>query len=147
MRLKEHGLELIEVADNGRGVAPADYEALALKHATSKISDFGDLEALATFGFRGEALSALAALAELSVVTRTANDAAAARLEFDREGRLCAKTACARGVGTTVAVKELFSPLPVRRQVCACCEGGPALCVCVRRRPWGRPCLHCTRSA
>ncbi|KAI8471868.1 MAG: hypothetical protein J3K34DRAFT_520228 [Monoraphidium minutum] len=116
VRLKEHGLELIEVADNGRGVAGEDHDALALKYTTSKIAAFGDLEALSTFGFRGEALSSLAALGGLSVVTRTAGDAAAARLEFDTDGRVAGRAACARGVGTTVAVKDLFAPLPVRRQ-------------------------------
>jgi len=72
---------------------------------------------LSTFGFRGEALSSLAALAELSVITRTPTDTAATRLEFDREGKLCGRAACARGVGTTVAIGNLFGPLPVRRQV------------------------------
>jgi DNA mismatch repair protein PMS2 len=65
VRLKEHGSALIEVADNGSGVAPEDYESLALAHATSKLSTFSDLPQLSTFGFRGEALAALAALAEV----------------------------------------------------------------------------------
>jgi DNA mismatch repair protein PMS2 len=72
---------------------------------------------LHTFGFRGEALSSLSALSELSVVTRTAEQAAAVRLEYDRDGKLVGSTPCARAVGTTVAIKDLFAPLPVRRQV------------------------------
>eukprot|EP00878_Enallax_costatus_P029399 GHUV01031875.1.p1 GENE.GHUV01031875.1~~GHUV01031875.1.p1 ORF type:complete len:213 (+),score=63.68 GHUV01031875.1:275-913(+) len=116
VRLKEHGLQLIEVADNGRGVQPKDYEALALKYHTSKLSDFSGLESLHTFGFRGEALSSVAALSELSVTTRTADQTAAVRLDFDRHGKLVNKATCARGVGTTIAVKDLFSTLPVRRQ-------------------------------
>lgn len=74
-------------------------------------------QALHTFGFRGEALSSLAALGDLSVITRTADQAAANRLEFDRDGHLTSTTPVARAVGTTVALKELFAPLPVRRQV------------------------------
>jgi hypothetical protein len=74
-------------------------------------------QSLHTFGFRGEALSALAALGELSITTRTAEQAAAARLEFSADGRLAGSSGVARAVGTTVAVKGLFGTLPVRRQV------------------------------
>ena len=62
MKLKDHGLELVEVADNGSGVAPANFAALTLKHHTSKLSEFDDLLTVSTFGFRGEALSSLCAL-------------------------------------------------------------------------------------
>ena len=63
IRLREHGLELVEVSDNGSGVSDDNLEALTLKHHTSKIRDFSDVEVgVATFGFRGEALSSLCAL-------------------------------------------------------------------------------------
>ena len=62
VRLKEYGLELVEVADNGSGVEPENFEALTLKHHTSKLREFTDLHSVATFGFRGEALSSLCAL-------------------------------------------------------------------------------------
>ena len=63
VRLREHGSELVEVSDNGSGVEEENFEGLTLKHHTSKISDFSDLEVgVATFGFRGEALSSLCAL-------------------------------------------------------------------------------------
>jgi DNA mismatch repair protein PMS2 len=138
VRLKEHGSELIEVADNGCGVRPDGYQALTLKYHTSKLRCFGDLQArrrraaaparraaargrggsaaqeLATFGFRGEALSSLCALADVSVVTRTADGAAGARLTYDHAGRLAGTAAAARAPGTTVAVRELFRTLPVR---------------------------------
>lgn len=91
VRLKEHGSELVEVSDNGCGVDPSNYEALTAKYHTSKVrscelaprvcapltravaqmSKFSDLESLASFGFRGEALSSLCSLCNLSVVTRT----------------------------------------------------------------------------
>ena len=60
--MREHGSELLEVCDNGTGLEPGDFQALALKHHTSKIQDFADLSSVATFGFRGEALSSLCAL-------------------------------------------------------------------------------------
>ncbi len=59
----------------------------------------------------------MCALAEVHVITRTEDNQLATRLEFDRQGRLNGRSSCARGVGTTVGVKQLFSPLPVRRQV------------------------------
>ena len=63
VRLKEHGSELVEVIDNGCGVADSNLQSLTLKHYTSKIRDFSDLEeGVGTFGFRGEALSSLCAL-------------------------------------------------------------------------------------
>jgi hypothetical protein len=75
VKLKEHGSETIEVSDNGPGILPENYEGLVMKYHTSKIADFGDLESLCSFGFRGEALSSLCALADLSVVTRTSDQA------------------------------------------------------------------------
>ena len=63
VRLKEHGSELVEVVDNGGGVTEENFQALTLKHHTSKITSFSDLElGVETFGFRGEALSSLCAL-------------------------------------------------------------------------------------
>ena len=63
VRVKEHGGDLVEVLDNGSGVEERNFQGLALKHHTSKIRDFADLEVgLSTFGFRGEALSSLCAL-------------------------------------------------------------------------------------
>lgn len=78
------------------------------------MSDFPDLQLLTTFGFRGEALSALCNLGELTVETRTKNEKVATHLTFDRSGSLTDEKKTARQVGTTVTVKNLFSNLPVR---------------------------------
>lgn len=75
------------------------------------------MQELSTFGFRGEALSSLCALADVSVVTRTADGAAGVRLTYDHAGKLTGTVATARATGTTVAVRELFKPLPVRFKV------------------------------
>ncbi|CAM6083351.1 unnamed protein product [Calypogeia fissa] len=114
IRLKDHGAELIEVADNGTGVSPDNYEGLTLKYHTSKISRFADLQSLSSFGFRGEALSSLCALAKLSIITRTKDEPVAVRLEYDHSGKITSQENVARAVGTTVSVAKLFSPLPVR---------------------------------
>lgn len=89
-------------------------QVLALKHHTSKLTDFPDLQSLATFGFRGEALSSLCALGDLTVETRTKHDMIATHLTFDHSGLLTAEKNTARQIGTTVTVKKLFSSLPVR---------------------------------
>lgn len=62
VKLKEFGSEQLEVADNGSGVHPDNYQNLTLKHFTSKISEFSDVVTVNTFGFRGEALSSMCAL-------------------------------------------------------------------------------------
>ncbi|KAL3517451.1 hypothetical protein ACH5RR_020040 [Cinchona calisaya] len=112
--LKDYGEDSVQVIDNGCGISPHNFKVLALKHHTSKISDFPDLQSLATFGFRGEALSSLCALADLTVETRTKDEAVATHLTFDRSGLLVAEKKTARRIGTTVTVKKLFSSLPVR---------------------------------
>ncbi|KAI3829589.1 hypothetical protein L1987_03715 [Smallanthus sonchifolius] len=112
--LKEYGEESFQVVDNGCGISPHNFKALALKHHTSKLTDFPDLQSLRTFGFRGEALSALCNLGDLTVETRTQNEKIATHLTFDRSGLITDERKTARQVGTTVTVKKLFSNLPVR---------------------------------
>ena len=85
-----------------------------LKHHTSKLREFTDLTEVNTFGFRGEALSSLCALSELSMITRHASNEHGFKLEFDRNGVLTKKEPCAREKGTTVHVKNIFKNLPVR---------------------------------
>ncbi|XP_065887523.1 mismatch repair endonuclease PMS2-like [Dysidea avara] len=114
IRLKEYGKETVEVIDNGSGILPANYEVLALKHCTSKISEFADLATVGTFGFRGEALSSLCALSDLVVVTRHASQSVGTKLTFDTRGILQCQEACAREVGTSVSLSRLFYTLPVR---------------------------------
>ena len=75
------------------------------------------MQDLNSFGFRGEALSSLCALADVYVVTRQADQSAGVKLEFDHTGNLKGTFAAARSIGTTVCVKNLFKPLPVRFKV------------------------------
>ncbi|KAL3033665.1 hypothetical protein AAZX31_02G148100 [Glycine max] len=112
--LKDFGEQWFQVIDNGCGISPNNFKVLALKHHTSKLSEFHDLQSLTTFGFRGEALSSLCALGNLTVETRTASEPVATHLTFDNSGVLVAERKTARQIGTTVMVKKLFSNLPVR---------------------------------
>ena len=90
---------------------------LALKHYTSKLSNYDDLTSLKTFGFRGEALSSLCALSNFYIVTARVDEAPKGnRLDFDISGALKGTSIVASQKGTTVAVENLFSSLPVRRR-------------------------------
>ncbi|KAL2137415.1 hypothetical protein VTI74DRAFT_36 [Chaetomium olivicolor] len=117
VRFKNQGLDSIEVQDNGSGIAPHNYESVALKHYTSKLATYDDLSELQTFGFRGEALSSLCALSRFSVVTCTQQEAPrATRLEFETSGKLKSTSVVSGQRGTTVIVEDLFRSLPVRRR-------------------------------
>ncbi|KAI0908455.1 hypothetical protein F4823DRAFT_599063 [Ustulina deusta] len=117
VRFKNQGLDAIEVQDNGSGISKENHETLALKHYTSKLSTYSDLECLETFGFRGEALSSLCALSKFSVTTCLASDAPkGSRLEFEASGKLRSTGVVAAQKGTTVLVEGLFHNLPVRRR-------------------------------
>ncbi|KAL3660402.1 hypothetical protein V7S43_014555 [Phytophthora oleae] len=115
VKLQEFGRDGFEVSDNGAGVTVENYASLVRKHYTSKISRFEDIESVASFGFRGEALSSICELAKsFTVCTRTENEVVGALLEYDTSGALVKQTKKARPVGTTVSVEELFKPLAVR---------------------------------
>ncbi|XP_051530578.1 mismatch repair endonuclease PMS2 [Myxocyprinus asiaticus] len=116
VKLKDSGTELVEVSDNGKGVEEQNFEGLTLKHHTSKLRDFSDLIRVETFGFRGEALSSLCALSDLSVVTCHENAQIGARLVFDHDGRLTQRVPHPRQHGTTINLQKLFSTLPVRHK-------------------------------
>ncbi|KEF57765.1 DNA mismatch repair protein PMS2 [Exophiala aquamarina CBS 119918] len=117
VRFKNYGLDAIEVQDNGSGIAPANYEHIALKHYTSKLSSYDELSNLQTFGFRGEALSSLCALSRFSVTTAQSDEVPKGkRLEFDIMGKLKSTTIVASQKGTTASVEGLFESLPVRRK-------------------------------
>ncbi|XP_035729807.1 mismatch repair endonuclease PMS2-like [Vespa mandarinia] len=114
VKLTDYGKTCITVSDNGSGVEEQDFEGLGLKHYTSKLREFSDLTEVNTFGFRGEALSSLCALGDLSIVTRHLTNEHGFKLEFDRNGLLKKKEIYAREKGTSVHVKNIFKNLPVR---------------------------------
>ncbi len=112
--LKKSGRELVQVIDDGCGMSRADAEACFGRHATSKIQSIADLERLATLGFRGEALASIAAVAQVELKTKRAEDAAGTRLRIEG-GETVEVAPCAAPGGTSMAVRNLFYNVPVRR--------------------------------
>ena len=108
------GQKLIRVRDDGKGI-PKEELALALsRHATSKISSLDDLEAVASLGFRGEALPSIASVSRLRLVSRAGGDPAWS-IEADG-GTISAPQPAAHPQGTTVEVHDLFYNTPARKR-------------------------------
>lgn len=111
-------IDLIEVRDNGHGIAREDFEALGRRGHTSKIRTIEDLSSIAgsSLGFRGEALASATTLGTVLVTTRTEVEILASRIELKSSGGISAQSLIPHPVGTTVSVRNLFSKLPVRKQ-------------------------------
>jgi len=115
VRLAGGGVDAIVVRDDGEGMAPEDALLAFERHATSKLADADGLESVGTFGFRGEALPSIAAVARVHVVTRRAADAVATVVDADAEGARAGRPVGAPP-GTTVEVEGLFATTPARRK-------------------------------
>ena len=115
VRIEEGGRKLVQVTDNGVGMDEQDALNSFLRHATSKISSYEDLEAIATYGFRGEALASIAAVAHVTMKTRKREEDAAVVIQIDGAGepRLSRE---GREAGTSVTVQNLFFNTPGRRK-------------------------------
>ncbi len=109
------GLALIRVRDDGCGLAPQELPLALARHATSKIATLDDLEAIASFGFRGEALPSIASVARLRLVSRAAGLEQACELSVEGGSAAPLKPA-AHPTGTSVEVRDLFYNVPARRK-------------------------------
>ncbi|NIV17774.1 MAG: DNA mismatch repair endonuclease MutL [Woeseiaceae bacterium] len=109
------GQKLIRIRDDGSGIAKEELELALSRHATSKISSLDDLEAVASLGFRGEALPSIASVARLMLCSRTADADSAWQVEADG-GQVSTHRPAAHPVGTTVEVHDLFYNTPARRR-------------------------------
>ena len=116
LEVKEAGKLLIKVTDNGSGIPQEELPLALAPHATSKISELEDLDAIVTLGFRGEALASIAAVSKLSLVSNTIHQDHGYKVEVEGPEQHPYIYPAAHPVGTSVIVRELFFNTPARRR-------------------------------
>lgn len=113
VEIREGGTEYIRVTDNGSGIPSQDVETAFLRHATSKLHSVDGLDAIETFGFRGEALASIAAVSHVTMRTRTEDAECGTLISIDGGTvRECGPCGCP--TGTTIELRELFYNVPAR---------------------------------
>jgi DNA mismatch repair protein MutL len=113
--VERSGTKLIKIVDNGCGIAADQIEIAFSRHATSKISDFSDLDRIGSYGFRGEALPSIASVSRTRMVSRPAEADLGTELIYEG-GVLKSRQPKAAPVGTTIEVENLFFNTPARRK-------------------------------
>ncbi|KAI0264750.1 DNA mismatch repair protein MutL [Gloeopeniophorella convolvens] len=119
--VKEGGMKLLQIQDNGCGIKKADLPILAQRFTTSKLATFADLSHLTTYGFRGEALASISHVANLTVVTKTKKDTCAWKAAYldgelapPQKGASVDPKPCAGNDGTIITVENMFYNTPAR---------------------------------
>ncbi len=115
VEFRHGGRALMRVEDNGSGMARDDAMLALERHATSKIAEADDLNRLASFGFRGEALPSIASVSRFTLQTRAAGDEAGTEILVNG-GKFVHVRDCGRPVGTRIEVADLFNSVPARRK-------------------------------
>ena len=113
VEIKNGGISLIRIIDDGKGIAEDDLEIAFERHATSKIRKAEDLAEVMTMGFRGEALASIAAIANVEMISRTADSDIGHKIVVEG-GRILEKSEAGSPVGTKITVQNLFYNTPVR---------------------------------
>ena len=112
--ITDAGKALIQVIDNGKGMSETDARMSFERHATSKIRNIEDLFRIKTMGFRGEALASIAAVAQVELKTRRAEDELGTYIEIENS-QVLKQEPCASEAGTSISMKNLFFNVPARR--------------------------------
>ncbi len=115
IEIKNGGIDLIKITDNGCGISKEDIPIAFMRHATSKLSSIEDLGDILTLGFRGEALSSIASVAQVEMITRTENDEVGHKFVI-HGGSVISESEIGANIGTVITVKNLFYNTPARRK-------------------------------
>jgi DNA mismatch repair protein MutL len=118
IQIEEGGKSLLRIQDNGSGISPEDLDICWLRYTTSKIREASDLADIQTNGFRGEALSSIAAVSHFTIESKIAQNDVGYKLEI-QGGQKMALSQVPREVGTTMTVQNLFYNMPVRAKFLA----------------------------
>ena len=113
VEIKNGGISLIRITDDGCGISEDDMEIAFERHATSKIRQATDLETVQTMGFRGEALASIASIANVEMISKTANDEIGHKIVLEG-GKILEKSEVGCQIGTRITVQNLFYNTPVR---------------------------------
>lgn len=113
--LKNAGITLLEVSDDGQGMSEEDALLCCQRHTTSKIKKLEDLNNLSTFGFRGEALASICAVARVTLLTKKDSYLHATKLQYQNQ-KLEEQTVASRQRGTTITIEDLFYTIPARKK-------------------------------
>ncbi|MDP9938419.1 DNA mismatch repair endonuclease MutL [Ectopseudomonas alcaliphila] len=116
IEVEQGGVKLLKVRDDGGGIAPDDLPLALARHATSKIRELEDLEAVLSMGFRGEALASISSVSRLTLTSRTADADQAWQVETEGRDMEPRVQPAAHPVGTSVEVRDLFFNTPARRK-------------------------------
>ena len=116
--VEQGGVKLLRIKDNGQGIHKEDLALALSRHATSKIAELEDLEAIASLGFRGEALASISSVSRLSMVSKAeaGDDASGWRVEVEGQDMDARLSPAVHGQGTTVEVRDLFFNTPARKK-------------------------------
>ena len=122
--IEKFGLNKVQIVDNGNGIPKCEISQVCKRYHTTKLTKYEDLAQIASYGFRGEALNSICSVATLEIASRTEDEEIGERHSFDHDGNLVSSQPVPMVVGTRITATNIFSNLPVRRQLLSAPNNG-----------------------